>query len=231
MNNKRISLITVIAIVAVSSIGCSNWFNKKEPNTVAEEEILIPSDSSLVEEIWVYFTGDVQKNMKLAETSIANKDTGATLYSIGKATALMELEAQRASGKDREDLLSSIDKMQKLAGDIRNDKSFPGPEYQTTFAEAQLSLGRFHLAQAEYQWKHKNYYDTGKELEEAAHNLDYAFLWKDRKTDDNSNRDLSTIRHVSSQLIQNEDWDRRDVERALKLADEQVIKINRKLSS
>lgn len=199
-------LIVFLTTAAVSLVGCKDKEKAEEPIAIFEEEIESPSDSSVIDEIWYFFNGDIQKNLQLARTTFSSKDYESMIHGIEKAEAIMKLESMRAAGQNKIDIDRSIEQMGKLANDIRNEIFVPIPEYEQTFGNAQFVLGTFHLDKAREMWKKRDYFMTGRELHEASLNFENAYLWVDHKIDSTSTKALDQSLKVASELIDDAGW-------------------------
>jgi len=206
MSVRNMIAVLVPITAAVVLFGCKAKTKADEPIAVAEEQVKSPSDSSVADEIWYFFNGDVQKNLQLARNTFTSKDYDSMIYGIEKAAAIMKLEAQRASGQNKIDLDNSIKKMENLANDVRAKVFVPVPEYEQAFGNAQYVLGKFHLDKAKEMWKRKDYFTTGEELNEASLNLENAHLWIGHEVDSTSMKALDQSQKVAMDLMKDVKW-------------------------
>ena len=224
--------IGVVALIAAALVlfGCKDKAETEEPVAVVEE-YQSPIDSSVVDEIWYFFNGDVQKNLQMANTTFTSQDYESMIKGVEKAEAIMKLEGLRASGQNKADLDKSIKQMQKLADDARNQVFVPVPEYEQIFGNAQFVLGKFHLDKAREMWGEKDYFTTGKELYEATLNIENAFLWVDHKIDSTSTNVLNMSQKTASELIDDEGWVPNDVMKAFGSMDTEVNRLRGEIAT
>jgi hypothetical protein len=231
MSIRIITGAIILISMAIPFIGCKDKQKAEAPVAVVEERIKSPADSSVIDEIWYFFNGDIQKNMQLAHTTFASKDYDEMVRGIDKAAAIMKLESIRASGQDKTDLNRSIKQMHQLADDVRNNTFVPDPQYEQAFGNAQYVLGKFHLNKAKEMWNNKDYFNTGRELYEATLNLENAYLWMDHKIDSLSSAALGQSNKVASELMNDAGWTSDDVNNVFRSMDQEIGALRDKVAA
>jgi len=139
----------------------------------------LASDWLVVDESsWYPYIEEPNRHFRNAHEAFLAKDYDKAAQEIRKGEAFVTLEASRASGDAKRSLDSSAQELEKLAGDITdNRKKRSIVEMDQSWGRADRALAQAHQVQAKGDWQKKETAKAGYEMKAAALNLEESADW------------------------------------------------------
>jgi hypothetical protein len=134
------------------------------------------------ESSWYPYIEEPNRHFQNAHTAFLAKDYDKAAREIRKGEAFVTLEASRASGDVKRALNLSAQELDKLAGDMTNNRRERSiVEADQSFGRADRALAQSHQVQAKASWQKKETAKAGYEMKAAALNLEESAEWAGRE--------------------------------------------------
>jgi hypothetical protein len=172
---------------------------------VIEEPAWVPSDSTVMDEVWFFFVEEPQEQMKSTIQHLTDKEQEEASHTVLTTAAYLRLETVRARGKELSELQSAIGELDKLAEEIDIGKVTKPDQVAKPFDDALLALARFHYGQAQRALARVDRREFGKELKATAIMLDYGLNRNEGGLDDAQIADLTQAQSAADSLMASSD--------------------------
>jgi len=160
---------------------------------------------------WYPVSEEPQRHFTDAVADYAKKDYKAAATDIRKATSYLRLEANRATGEAKQELESSIARLDMLAASVNKGTGKAEQSMAMEFAKANHALALEHHAKAIESWTRKEYDKTGYELKASAHALESAAGWAGEEAKSGASATVKATQGLGDKLVSGANWTRDEV--------------------
>jgi len=160
---------------------------------------------------WYPVTEEPQRHFTDAIADYAKKDYKAAATDIRKASSYLRLESGRAAGDAKQELDSSVTRLDTLAALVEKGALKDEQSMAKTFAEAEHALALAHREKAMESWAHKEYHKAGYELKAAAHGLESAAGWAGGEAKTAAESTVIGARALGNKLASGAHWTHEEV--------------------
>jgi hypothetical protein len=172
-----------------------------------KSEVTSPEESIISDEdIFIVFIDEPQHHYMRALENFLKHDWEGAAIEIRKGAAFMKLEAARAEGDVKKELLASGQMLEKLANDIKKGAVRSAKDLQDAFGISEHAAAKHHYLRAVKAWGEKKIKTAGNELHATAVRLEHAFAWTGQKLEVGTIKIMDDVRHIAGKLINDTGW-------------------------
>jgi hypothetical protein len=180
---------------------------------------------------WYPVSEEPQRHFTDAVAAYARKDYKVAATDIRKATSYLRLEADRATGAAKQELVKSVAELDTLAasverGAVRNEQSMT-----KVFARADHALALEHRSNAAESWARKEYDKAGYDLKAAAQGLESTAGWIGKEAKVGVSATVADIRALGDRLVAGGAWTRDEITEGFESLGKDINALGRKIGS
>ena len=199
-SEEMVAADTRVAVPAEETMRKMPAEETKAPPMMSENKVVVDED------ILVVLAGQAGDNFHQARDKFMSNYLGQTADEIRIASAIMKLEAARATPMGKESLMVSIGELNDLANRIEMNTVADASELDEVFARANYALANHRqLKAAEYHEKGEEE-KAANEMRAAASNIERGFGWAGEKMGDGAVATINGARLVAGKTIQAPGW-------------------------
>jgi len=161
------------------------------------------SGSVLVEEdVIVVFADEPRLNFRDAVTDFLNRQPQAAATDIRKAVAYMKMESGRATAEGKKLIQTSVQELEKLAGEMQKGAVADLKDMQHAFVRAEYALAQHHYLKAVESHAKNDAQKTGQALQSSADYIDSGQVWMTRKMNEGADDVTKEARRIGAKLLE-----------------------------
>ena len=133
------------------------------------------------EEVLIVLADEASRHFHEARADLFRHENIGAATELLKGAAFVKLEANLASGEDKERLMAAIRDLDVLAYDTQMGGVVYVTDFDREFAQAEAALANHHLQQAKEAWGKQETKNAGLHLKAAMISLENAWGWSGQK--------------------------------------------------
>jgi len=178
---------------------------------------------------WYPVSAEPQRHFTDAVADYARKDYKTSAADIRKAAGYLRIEANRTTGKAKQELENSAARLDKLATSVGNGVVKAEQSMATEFAKANHALALEHRSKAIESWARKEYGKAGYELKASAQALESAAGWAGKEAAVGASGTVKATRNLGDKLVAGSNWTRDEVSKGFESLGNSIRALGNKL--
>ena len=180
---------------------------------------------------WYPVSEEPQRHFTDAAAAYAKKEYKAAATDIRKAIGYLRLEAGRATGEAKQELDSSVARLDTLAASVEKGAVKDEQSMAKVFAKANHALALEHRSKAADSWARKEYDNAGYEFKAAAQGLESAAGWAGGEAKAGASATVADMRVLGDKLASGATWTRDEVAKGFESLGNSINALGRKIGS
>jgi len=153
------------------------------------------------EEVLIVLADEASRHFHEARADLFRHENVGAATELLKGAAFIKLEANLASGEDKEALMGAIRDLDVLAYDLQMGGMVYVTDFDREFAQAEAALANHHMQEAKEAWGKHEAKNTGLHLKAAMISLENGWGWSGQKPSPETTTAIRETDRVVNKLV------------------------------